>query len=185
MNSVIHSDRRIWQKRGLALAFAALCVPFSIATAGLAGYRLNLTPSEPIGLWRIQPLNRPARGGDVIFICPPERPDMEWAARRGYLRSGLCAGGYAPLIKMVAAVAGQHVAIGRTILIDRVPLPNSRLSSIDGKGRSLTPYAGGVIREGFVFLHSDFEGSYDSRYFGPLPVAGILGLAKEVLTFAP
>lgn len=185
MNSVIHSDRRIWQKRGLALAFAALCVPFSIATAGLAGYRLNFTPSEPIGLWRIQPLDRPAHGGDVIFICPPERSDMERAARRGYLRSGLCPGGYAPLIKRVAAIAGQQVEIEQTVLVDRIPLPNSRVALTDGKGRSLSPFAGGVVRDGFVFLHSDFKGSYDSRYFGPIPVAGILGLAKEVLTFAP
>ncbi|MGO7748441.1 conjugal transfer protein TraF, partial [Rhizobium ruizarguesonis] len=26
---------------------------------------------------------------------------------------------------------------------------------------------------------------YDSRYFGPLPVSGILGLAQKVLTYAP
>ena len=185
MNFFIHSHHRIWQKRGLALAFTALCVPVSIATAGLAGYRLNFTPSEPIGLWRIQPLDRPARGGDLIFICPPERPDMERAAQRGYIRSGLCSGGYAPLIKRVAAVAGQQVEIKQTVLVEGIPLPNSRLAPIDGEGRSLTPYAGGVVRDGFVFLHSDFKGSYDSRYFGPLPVAGILGLAKEVLTFAP
>ncbi len=185
MNSAIHSDRRIWQRRGFALAFAALSIPFTLATAELAGYRLNLTPSEPLGLWRIQPSDRSPHPGDVVFICPPEWPDMEQAARRGYLRSGLCPGGYAPLIKTVAAVAGQHVEIERTVIIDGISLPNSSLAPIDGKGRSLTPYAGGVVRDGFVFLHSDFKGSYDSRYFGPLPIAGILGLAKEVLTFAP
>jgi len=39
--------------------------------------------------------------------------------------------------------------------------------------------------DGTLFLHSDFVGSYDSRYFGPLPAEGTLGLAQEVLTFAP
>ncbi len=185
MNFVIHSDRWIWQRRGFALAFAALSIPFSIATAGLAGYRLNLTPSEPLGLWRIQPSDRSPHPGDVVFICPPEWPDMEQAARRGYLRSGLCPGGYAPLIKTVAAVAGQHVEIERTVIIDGISLPSSTLASMDGKGRSLAPYGGGVVLDGYVFLHSGFDGSYDSRYFGPIPAAGILGLAKEVLTFAP
>jgi len=46
-------------------------------------------------------------------------------------------------------------------------------------------YAGGTIPEGEVFLHSEFVGSYDSRYFGPLPSNGILGLAREILTFSP
>ncbi|MDX0760458.1 conjugal transfer protein TraF, partial [Sinorhizobium medicae] len=37
----------------------------------------------------------------------------------------------------------------------------------------------------YVFLHSRFAGSYDSRYFGPVPASGILGLAQEVLTYEP
>jgi conjugative transfer signal peptidase TraF len=184
MNCTIHDAPRIWRGRSFAFVCAALCLPCSIAWAGLAGYRVNLTPSEPIGLWRIVSLARPVVAGDVVFICPPERPDMEQAAQRGYLRSGLCPGGYAPLIKTVVATAGQHVEIKRSVSIDQVPLARSSLVSTDGQGRSLAPYAGGVLGEGLVFLHSDFVGSYDSRYFGPIPVAGILGLAMEVWTLA-
>ncbi|MBB4116372.1 type IV secretory pathway protease TraF [Rhizobium sp. BK226] len=47
------------------------------------------------------------------------------------------------------------------------------------------PYAGGIVPPGYLFLHSSFEGSYDSRYFGPVPDAGILGLARPVFTFDP
>jgi type IV secretory pathway protease TraF len=36
-----------------------------------------------------------------------------------------------------------------------------------------------------AFLHSSFTASFDSRYFGPLPTSGILGLAESVLTYAP
>ncbi|MFZ1812823.1 MAG: conjugal transfer protein TraF, partial [Rhizobiaceae bacterium] len=32
---------------------------------------------------------------------------------------------------------------------------------------------------------SDFAGSYDSRYFGPIPGTGLLGRARPVLTFDP
>lgn len=176
---------RIRRWRSRALVCATLLVPCSITAAGLRGYRVNLTPSEPIGLWRIVSLDRPPVAGDRIFICPPKRPDMEQAAQRGYLRSGLCRSGYAPLIKSVAAIGGQHVEIGRSVNIDRILLPHSALAISDGKGRALAHYEGGVVQEGFVFLHSDFAGSYDSRYFGPIPAAGILGLAREVLTVAP
>jgi type IV secretory pathway protease TraF len=46
-------------------------------------------------------------------------------------------------------------------------------------------HRGGTVEADALFLHSDFVGSYDSRYFGPLPAEGVLGLAQEVLTFAP
>ena len=49
----------------------------------------------------------------------------------------------------------------------------------------MTPWSGGIVPKGELFLHSDFVGSYDSRYFGPLPADGILGLARETLTFTP
>lgn len=177
-----HHRIRRWHR--FVFVCAALLIPCSIAAAGLVGYRVNLTPSEPIGLWRIVPLDRPALVGDIVFICPPERSDMEQAAQRGYLRSGLCPGGYAPLIKTVAAIGGQHIDINRSVSIDRTILPHSSLAMSDGRGRALVPYPGGVVQEGFVFLHSDFVGSYDSRYFGPIPATGILGLAQEVITYA-
>lgn len=160
-------------------------MPLFVTGAGLAGYRVNLTPSEALGIWRIKSLNRPLTTGDVVFVCPPLRLDMELAAQRGYLRPGLCKGRYAPLIKMVAAVEGQRVGIGRTVKIDHVALAHSAIVDVDGKGRPLTPFAGGVVQAGSVYLHSDFPGSYDSRYFGPLPISEVLGLAQEVLTFAP
>ena len=55
----------------------------------------------------------------------------------------------------------------------------------DGAGRPLIPWPGGIVRVGQIFLYSPFAGSYDSRYFGPVPVAGILGLARPLLTFEP
>jgi conjugative transfer signal peptidase TraF len=171
--------------RELVFLFIALCIPGAIAIAGLAGYRVNLTPSEPLGLWRVRLMQRPAVVGDLVFVCPPQRADMEEASRRGYLRYGACPGGFAPLIKTIAAVAGQHVAIDGSVSIDRVPLPHSILAPADGTGRILKPYSGGVVADGTVFLHSDFAGSYDSRYFGPVPSDGVIGLAQEVMTIAP
>jgi conjugative transfer signal peptidase TraF len=167
------------------LLVAAFIVGGSVAAAIFGGYRINLTPSEPLGLWRIVPFDRPVARGNLVFICPPQTAVMMAARERGYLRSGTCPGGIAPLIKTVVAVAGQHVEIGAGVTIDGRPIALSDLAERDGKGRPMTPFLGGVVPDESVFLHSPFIGSYDSRYFGPLPASGILGLAQEVLTYAP
>jgi conjugative transfer signal peptidase TraF len=171
--------------RCIRLALISGVVPVVILAGGLLGFRVNLTPSEPLGLWRIRPLNRPATDGDLVFICPPRTKVMRQAGVRGYLKSGLCPSGYAPLIKTIAALSGQMVSIGRVVRIDGKELGHSTLSAADGQGRPLLPFGGGLIPPGDVYLHSNFPGSFDSRYFGPIPASGILGFAKEVMTYAP
>lgn len=163
----------------------ALVAVMTISTAVAGGYRINLTPSEPLGLWRIIPLHRPAAVDDLLFICPPETAAMRAARARGYFRSGSCPGGVAPLIKTVIAVAGQHVEIGVSVNVDGRGVPSSSLALRDGKGRPLMPFPSGIVPPGYVFLHSAIRGSYDSRYFGPVPTSGVLGLAQEVFTYVP
>lgn len=167
------------------LSIAAVAGILLVVTALAGAFRINLTPSEPLGLWRIAPLYRPAAVDDLVFICPPETAEMREARARGYLRTGFCPGGVAPLIKTVIAVAGQHVEIGVSVSVDGREISSSSLASRDGKGRTLGPFPSGVVPPGYVFLHSSFSGSYDSRYFGPVPASGILGLAQEVFTYAP
>ncbi|MBY2927020.1 conjugative transfer signal peptidase TraF [Rhizobium leguminosarum] len=174
------------QRRAAGIIFMAASVAIlAIGTALAGGYRINLTPSEPLGLWRIIPLHRPAAVGDLLFICPPATAEMREAQARGYLRSGSCPGGVAPLIKTVIAVAGQNAEIGASVSVDGRVVSSSRLALRDGKGRPLTPFPSGIVPPGYVFLHSAFPGSYDSRYFGPVPISGILGLAQEVFTYVP
>jgi conjugative transfer signal peptidase TraF len=169
----------------ILLATAAAAVTLAIFAGAFGGYRINMTPSEPIGLWRIMPLDRDPVVGDMVFVCLPRSALVDEARSRGYLRRGLCASGYAPLIKTVVAVTGQHVEIIRTIRIDGVEIPHSALARVDGMGRPLIAARGGRITARHVFLHSPFQGSWDSRYFGTVPTSSILGLAQEVLTFAP
>jgi len=168
----------------IVLAGALLALVLVVAGA-VGGLRVNMTPSEPLGIWRVVALDRAATVGDIVFICPPANAAMRRARQRGYLRSGLCPGGFAPLIKAVIATEGQRVEIGSAVRVDGVILTNSAVSKRDGKGRPLAAFRGGIVPAGSVFLYSGFVGSYDSRYFGPLPVSGVLGLAHEVLTYAP
>ena len=168
----------------LVLASGGL-VATLVMIGGWAGFRLNLTPSHPLGLWRIVPLDRPATIGDLVFVCPPRNVVFEQAAARGYLRRGLCPGWVGPLIKIVAAREGQLIDIGRSVVIDGQPLEHSDVRSIDGEGRALVLWSGGVVPLGHLYLHSSFVGSYDSRYFGPVPAEGVLGWAVPVLTVGP
>lgn len=64
------------------------------ALAGVVGeFRVNTTPSEPLGLWRIVPIDRSPDVGDMVFVCLPGSTIVEQARARGYVRRGLCASG--------------------------------------------------------------------------------------------
>lgn len=188
MTGTAMSIRRAHRQRRVAIGVITCAVWIVIAllvTGWGDGLRLNVTPSEPLGLWRIVPLDQQVRAGDLVFICPPATEPMRLARERGYLRGGSCPSGYAPLIKTVVGIEGQRADVGHEVRINGKPIPQSDLVGRDGKGRSLSGARAGVIPAGTVFLHSGFAGSFDSRYFGPMPTSGILGLAQEVWTFEP
>lgn len=174
------------RRRRIVIVAALASFPIALFAAGYgAGLRVNFSPSYSLGLWRIHALHRDVRVGDLVFICPPLTASFDLAFERGYIRHGLCPGWRSPLIKTVVALPGQMIGIGSSVTIDGRPLPSSDLQPVDGAGWQLRRFAGGVVPVGMVFLHSDYRGSYDSRYFGPIPAAGVLGLAESVLTFEP
>jgi conjugative transfer signal peptidase TraF len=189
MTALINTTQRQTSQRRRAIMLLAVAAGFVLsmfATAHFGNFRINLTPSEPLGLWRVVRLDRPAAVGDLVFICPPPaEATMVQAKQRGYLRAGLCPGDYAPLIKTVIATAGQYVEISTVVSVDGRVIAHSEIAKRDGKGRRLHPFPSGTVPAGSVFLHSGYPGSYDSRYFGPIPQSGMLGLAQEVMTYAP
>lgn len=182
----VQSDRDRRQQLALSLLCAGLLLTAALGIVGYAGgLRVNFTPSYALGLWRIVPLNRAAAVGDLVLVCPPRTPAFAMAVERGYVRRGLCPGSMSPLIKTVVAGPGQFVEVADVVRVDGTALAHSTLRGTDAEGRSLTAYAGGIVPPDQLFLHSDFAGSYDSRYFGPIPAAGVLGLASPLLVFDP
>ncbi len=134
---------------------------------------LNTTASVPVGLYGLSPAGSP-RAGDLVVVTP----DPALAAfldQGGWLPRGV------PLIKPVAAVAGQSVCrVGQTVTIDGRKV--ARALSADGRGRPLPTWSGcRALGSGEVFLQAPAPGSLDGRYFGITDGSRILARARPLL----
>ena len=140
------------------------------AGAWLAGLRLNLTGSMPVGIYTAA-RDAPNRGS-IVLACLPSDVAM-FAKLRGYVpRGGSCPGGVLPVGKPVLALPGDTVVVTTGgLLVNGVPAPNSEPLSRDTKGRPLPrPQPGQyVVRADELWLVSAYSPfSFDSRYFGPV-----------------
>lgn len=126
----------------------------------------NASASLPIGLYRTLP-GVPERGA-LVLVCPPESA-ARLADQRGYLPAGV------PLVKRIAAIGGDQVcAVDGVIFINGQPV--ARQLAADHAGRPLPRWSGCRAQDGDeVFLLADAADSFDSRYFGPVPTANIIG----------
>jgi conjugative transfer signal peptidase TraF len=168
---------------GLGGIGLALLLGVSVPVLRQRGYRINETASVPIGIWRVEKSDHGLRRGDIVSICPPATLAFQLAAKRAYLAKGGCASGLQPLLKPVAAVSGDVVAAGETgITVNGEALQHTRARPVDRKGRALPPFPAGTytVQSGEVWVLAKKDGSFDSRYFGPVPASGIEGVAKAV-----
>jgi conjugative transfer signal peptidase TraF len=159
-----------------------------VAAAGLladaAGLRINHTASLPMGLWRIEVRGGAIGRGDIVSICPPDTPVFGVARARGYVPHGRCPGGYEPLLKPVAAIAGDIVTVTPGgLLVNGRAMPNSAALAADSAGRPLPrqPACSFTVAEGEFWLVSSFNAaSFDSRYFGAVPASLVIGTVRPV-----
>ncbi len=176
---LIPSDVAALSRRTLGIASLTFVVPFFIVSA--AGLRINYSASLPLGLYRTTLDSRAA----LIEFCPQE-PYGTFAASRGYRSRGNCPDGAGPLMKPVIASEGDIVEVSaRGIAVNGSMLPNTAPKTSDSQGRSMRPWPFGQYRvaPGFVWVASSYNPwSFDSRYFGPIPVGIIRDRLKPFLT---
>ncbi|SAI17654.1 conjugal transfer protein TraF [Bordetella trematum] len=173
--------------------FRARLVLTSLSACGLAALawasfvhplpRLTYNPSDSVavGWYRVDPLDHrasspppPLHVGSIVLVpLPAEAAAL--AAQRGYLPTRI------PLLKRVGAVAPQDVCIAEgSVRIDGVPL--AAVLPADRWGRPLPSWPQcRRLRPGELFLLSITNpASFDSRYFGPVSAAAVIGVARPV-----
>lgn len=163
----------------------ALCTAFGVAAlagpalhAPAARWVYNPSDSVPRGLYRIEPSHEALHVGDIVLArLPAETAAL--AALRGYLRERI------PLLKRIGAMAPMRVCMaGLTVYVDDVPVAVAR--ETDGLGRGLPMWSRcRALRAGELFLLSATNpASFDSRYFGPIDAAAVLGRAQPMWTWS-
>ena len=161
-----------------ALAWASFVHPLPRLTynpsdsVAVGWYRVDLLDHRASSLSR--PLPPSLRVGSIVLVpLPAEAAAL--AAQRGYLPTRI------PLLKRVGAVAPQEVCItGGSVRIDGVP--SAAVLPADRWGRPLPSWLQcRRLRPGELFLLSVTNpASFDSRYFGPVSAAAVIGVARPV-----
>jgi conjugative transfer signal peptidase TraF len=136
----------------------------------------NASPSVPVGLYLVTKAS-PRIGDLVVVRLPPVI--AAFAARRGYLPAS------AYLLKPIAAVAGDLVCrLGDHVFVRGILA--GAAAATDTDGNAMPSWQGcRILQMGEVFVLADHPASFDSRYFGPLDTASIVGRAVLLWSHRP
>jgi conjugative transfer signal peptidase TraF len=172
--------------RMLGALIAALAgIGFLLFVGRIFHLRITLTDSSaPAGVYRVID-SPPARGG-LVAACLPAAIARQGLAR-GYLREGDCPAGAEPVAKVIGALAGDMVDLEPGwVAVNGMKFSNSQTAAHDSAGRRLAHALWGTRQVGagevWLFGFNDAR-SWDSRYFGPVPLADVRGVLRPVVTW--
>jgi conjugative transfer signal peptidase TraF len=176
-----HAAKTLWKAAAASLAIALLAF-----VARVFRVRISLTDSAAApGIYRVVP-GVPIRDGDLIAACLPA-PIAHEGLSRGYLEKGDCPDGAEPVAKLAGALPGDLLEVlPGSVSVDGMAFPDSATSLSDSHGRPLphVPWGQRQVASGKVWLFGfNDPRSWDSRYFGPVPLSAIRGVLKPVLTW--
>ena len=169
-----------WRKVSTAVVASSASLFTLFAITGTAGIRINATPSLPIGLYI-----KADASSKFIEFCPVG-PSAWLAANRGYRTAGDCPDGASALLKPIIAKAGDIVEVtAEGISVNAHFVQNTAPLSMDTKHRPLDhfPYGRYIVAREEVWVASSYNSlSFDSRYYGPVPIYRIREHLKPLLT---
>ncbi|MBU1386942.1 MAG: conjugative transfer signal peptidase TraF [Proteobacteria bacterium] len=148
------------------------------------GFRINLTSSLPLGIWKIDKSFARIEKGDYVWFTPTKKI-ADFALKRGYLEKNTnCENNAIPLLKIVYGLPGDKYSFHQNaIRINNVPVKNLKRRETDSKDRPMPKISNGIIRENQLFVLTMHSHSYDSRYYGTIPIENVIGTAKPILTW--
>ena len=165
---------RTWHVIGTVIGIALLV----LCCRPVWPYRIIYNPSEsaPRGWYAVKPAVALAVGQYALVTLP--EPTRRFADQRRYLPSGV------PLLKNVAGAAGTDVCErSGVVVINGIRVADALAH--DGSGRKLVTWTGcRRLRPRELFLISTRSGaSFDSRYYGPVTMAAVIGEARPLWTW--
>jgi conjugative transfer signal peptidase TraF len=170
-----HRHRPVLVMLGPAIAVASL-----VTMGRVLSLRISLTDSAaPAGIYRIVQ-------GVLVGACLPPSIAQEGLAR-GYLSKGDCPGGAEPVAKTIGALPGDVLEVQPGwVSVDGRVFAGSVVAARDSINRPLPHVAWGSrqVGPGEVWLFGFHNvRSWDARYFGPVPLSGVQGVLKPILTW--
>lgn len=167
--------------RRAAATSAGLLTIAAMYGSPASGFRFNWTFSAPVGVYRELP--GPSRRGDLALLCLPSGIEGLGRARR-YLSAGTCGHGSSPVLKQVVALPGDEVEVQQNFFaVNGRMLDRSELREVDSFGRPLAhvPLGHRKVPDGEAWVLGIYrERSWDSRYFGPIPIESIIGRVEPL-----
>lgn len=160
----------------LIMTAGVLVLGMPCGSASHAKLVFNASASEPRGWYWIARSERPKRG-EIVLAHLPE-PAARLADQRGYLPRGV------PILKRVGAIGRQRICVKfDQVWIDERPV--ARALARDGAGRPLINWNDcRLLSQNELFLlNPSVAASFDSRYFGPIGIADVIGRAEPILTW--
>jgi len=160
---------------GCAILIGVSLIGYRLPAA--LGFCLNLTPSEPVGVYRL--VAGGAERGALVWLKQPVGSAASVLHRYAPVNI--------PLIKRVAATPGDIVQVGTLgVRIDGTLWPDSVPLDRDAEGRSLRPYPFGTyrVRAGQLWVMSEHTRGIDSRYFGPIANTSVISRLVPVIIWS-
>jgi conjugative transfer signal peptidase TraF len=183
--------RRPQWRRLIPVAITGAIIASAVIAWNNGDWRLNLSPSEPMGLWSVQPYRADdsLHIGEIITFCPhlPAGYDYSWLGRDQV--SNACTGGGTPYVKTIVAGPGDVVHEDRHgVTINGVPWPDSRpLPFTTSKPQLALPQWRGTITlkagQYWAYGAGDPRFSFDSRYWGPFSRSQVQSVAHPIAVF--
>jgi conjugative transfer signal peptidase TraF len=144
----------------------------------------NTDSAAPSGVYHI--ISGEPKRGDLVAVCLPITIAQQGLSH-GYLRTGPCPCNAEPVGKILGALPGDTVQIeSNAVSVNGARFARSAVAEKDSAGRPLHHISFGTYRvspdQVWLFGFNDRR-SWDSRYFGPVPIANVRSRLEPILTW--